>query len=182
MADYKPYDDFNQYDGDEDEAEDEGTEVTSEDCWSVISSFFEAKGLVAQQIDSYDEFAARTMQDIVEELGKFSIQQNSPPQDDTDEEAPYARRWDVRFKELVLAYPSIMEDDGTSTSLWPHEARLRNLTYSAAMFADLETTIKILPQPPQGIDGEEVRLNGCLILKSNKENTPEFILDVSRSC
>ena len=31
-------------------------EITSEDCWQVISAFFDAKGLVSQQLDSFDEF------------------------------------------------------------------------------------------------------------------------------
>jgi DNA-directed RNA polymerase II subunit RPB2 len=170
MADYKSYDTYDEYDEYEDDA---SPEITAEDCWSVISSFFEAKGLVAQQIDSYDEFAARTMQEIVSELGKFSIQQNAPPPED-NEEPPFARRYDVEFKNLVLAYPSITEDDGTSTSLWPHEARLRNLTYSAAMFADLKTSVNILPQPPQdeNVDLEDTSLTWVPDPKKNKNESP----------
>ena len=43
---------------------DEG--ITSEDCWTVISSFFDSKGLVSQQLDSFDEFISSTMQELVE--------------------------------------------------------------------------------------------------------------------
>ena len=53
---------------DEDEYEDEEDgAITSEDCWAVISSFFDTKGLVSQQLDSYDEFTRNTIQDIVKE-------------------------------------------------------------------------------------------------------------------
>ena len=47
-----------------DAADDYGGEepVVAEDCWAVIKSFFDAKGLVSQQIDSFDEFASTTMQ------------------------------------------------------------------------------------------------------------------------
>ncbi|KAK1046380.1 DNA-dependent RNA polymerase II, partial [Friedmanniomyces endolithicus] len=43
----------------------EDNAITSEDCWTVIQSFFESKGLVSQQLDSFDEFAATTMQEII---------------------------------------------------------------------------------------------------------------------
>lgn len=37
-------------------------EITEEDSWTVISSYFEEKGLVRQQLDSFDYFMATTMQ------------------------------------------------------------------------------------------------------------------------
>jgi DNA-directed RNA polymerase II subunit RPB2 len=43
--------------------------ITAEDCWTVIHSHFDSKGLVSQQIDSFDEFAGSTMQQIVAEIG-----------------------------------------------------------------------------------------------------------------
>lgn len=33
-----------------------------EDAWAVISAFFEAKGLVRQQLDSFNEFINSNMQ------------------------------------------------------------------------------------------------------------------------
>ncbi|CAO3695807.1 unnamed protein product [Rhizopus microsporus] len=41
--------------------------ITQEDCWTVIGSFFEEKGLVRQQLDSFDEFVQNTMQELVDE-------------------------------------------------------------------------------------------------------------------
>lgn len=40
----------------------EEEEITQEDAWIVISSFFEEKGLVRQQLDSFNEFVSNTMQ------------------------------------------------------------------------------------------------------------------------
>ena len=51
------------------EEEEEYEEITQEDCWTVISSFFEEKGLVRQQLDSFDEFVQNTMQELVDENG-----------------------------------------------------------------------------------------------------------------
>ncbi|KAG9566176.1 hypothetical protein KCU71_g4364, partial [Aureobasidium melanogenum] len=57
---------------------DEDDIITSEDCWTVIQSFFDSKGLVSQQLDSFDEFAGTSMQDIVTEQGRIVIDQNAP--------------------------------------------------------------------------------------------------------
>ncbi len=40
-------------------------EIGQEDAWTVISSFFEEKGLARQQLDSFNEFIQHTMQEIV---------------------------------------------------------------------------------------------------------------------
>jgi DNA-directed RNA polymerase II subunit RPB2 len=45
--------------------EHEEEEITQEDAWAVITSYFEEKGLVRQQLDSFDEFIQNTMQEIV---------------------------------------------------------------------------------------------------------------------
>jgi DNA-directed RNA polymerase II subunit RPB2 len=47
-----------------DEFEEE-EEIGQEDAWTVISSFFEEKGLARQQLDSFNEFIQHTMQEIV---------------------------------------------------------------------------------------------------------------------
>jgi DNA-directed RNA polymerase II subunit RPB2 len=40
----------------------------------VITSFFEDKGLVRQQLDSFDEFIQNTMQEIVDENASLVLQ------------------------------------------------------------------------------------------------------------
>jgi DNA-directed RNA polymerase II subunit RPB2 len=49
-------------------------EITQEDCWQIISSFFEDKGLVRQQLDSFDEFIQNTMQELVDENANLVLQ------------------------------------------------------------------------------------------------------------
>ena len=46
---------------------DDDEEITQEDSWHVISSFFDEKGLVRQQLESFDDFLQYKMQDIVDE-------------------------------------------------------------------------------------------------------------------
>ena len=63
---YAPDGDFNVA-GQSPEAEYADDSITQEDCWTVISSFFEGKGLVRQQLESFDEFVQNTMQELVDE-------------------------------------------------------------------------------------------------------------------
>lgn len=48
-------------------------EITQEDAWAVIKSYFEQHGLVSQQISSFDRFLNYTIQDIVHELREIEI-------------------------------------------------------------------------------------------------------------
>ena len=57
---------------------DEGDEeISQEDGWAVISAFFEEKGLVRQQLDSFNEFIQNTMQEIVDESADIEIRPES---------------------------------------------------------------------------------------------------------
>ena len=41
----------------------------TQDAWLVISAYFAEKGLVRQQLDSFDEFIQNTMQELVDDSG-----------------------------------------------------------------------------------------------------------------
>lgn len=51
----------------------EDEEINQEDTWTVISSYFEEKGLVRQQLDSFDEFIQNTMQEIVDQSPDLTL-------------------------------------------------------------------------------------------------------------
>ena len=57
---YTAFDD----DGDPDEFT---TELWQEACWIVINAYFDEKGLVRQQLDSFDELIQMSVQRIVED-------------------------------------------------------------------------------------------------------------------
>ena len=39
-------------------------EIFQEDTWEVVSAYFEDKGLVRQQLDSFNEFIGTTIQEV----------------------------------------------------------------------------------------------------------------------
>ena len=68
-------DDMGGYAGYEGEENDEITpDLWQEACWIVISSYFEEKGLVRQQLESFDEFIVMSVQRIVEESPAIELQ------------------------------------------------------------------------------------------------------------
>ncbi|KAI9892797.1 MAG: DNA-dependent RNA polymerase II [Vezdaea aestivalis] len=141
------------------EYEDEGYEdqgITTEDCWTVISSFFESKGLVSQQLDSFDEFVSTTMQDVVSEKGKLVLDQNAPP-DSADGEPIVVRRYEINFGTILLSRPSQTEGDASTQLLLPQEARLRNLTYSAPLFLEMTKKVTVAREKKRASsqDGED---------------------------
>ncbi|RWW10449.1 hypothetical protein GW17_00026007 [Ensete ventricosum] len=69
----------------------EDEEITQEDAWAVISAYFEEKGLVRQQLDSFDEFISTTMQGIVDESADIEIlpeRQHHPGRRPDSDEVP----------------------------------------------------------------------------------------------
>ena len=107
--------------------EDEG-EIAQDDTWAVISAFFKDKGLVRQQLDSFNEFVNSSMQEIVEEdpIRVRPEQQYVPGQQPGEENAD--KEHIVKFEQIYLSKPTTTEADGETAVLFPKEARLRNLT------------------------------------------------------
>jgi len=48
-------------------------DITQEDSWTLISKYFEEKGLVRQQLDSFDEFLMNSIQEVVDETLPIDI-------------------------------------------------------------------------------------------------------------
>ena len=56
-----------------------------EACWLVISSYFNEKGLVRQQLDSFDDFIQISIQRIIEETPEIELQAEAQhTNDDSD--------------------------------------------------------------------------------------------------
>lgn len=91
--------------------------------WPVVEALIKEKPLVKQHIDSYNEFVNKKIHKIVEETKEVDIQ--------TEEKCS------VKFHKLRLEQPSVTEADGSKRLIYPMEARLRNRTYSAAVFLEI---------------------------------------------
>mmetsp|Transcript_26160 Transcript_26160/g.85938 ORF Transcript_26160/g.85938 Transcript_26160/m.85938 type:complete len:1224 (+) Transcript_26160:40-3711(+) len=136
----------------EGEEEEEEEEITADDSWVVISSYFEQKGLVRQQLDSFDEFMENTMQEIVDEAGDIVVE--SQNQYMPGQEGFTKRRYKINFGQIYLSKPMMTESNGDTDTLFPKEARLRNLTYSAPLYVDMSKTVTEIDEDGNEDQGE----------------------------
>lgn len=112
-------------------------EISTEDAWTVISSFFEQKGLVRQQLDSFDQFVRVKMQEVVDENPQIIVQ-STPTAGSSS-----VRKMILKFGQIYVTKPPIYtESDGRSITLIPNEARIRDLTYSCNMYIDVTKIVE----------------------------------------
>eukprot|EP00271_Cylindrocystis_brebissonii_P022832 TRINITY_DN8941_c0_g1_i2.p1 TRINITY_DN8941_c0_g1~~TRINITY_DN8941_c0_g1_i2.p1 ORF type:complete len:1189 (+),score=261.50 TRINITY_DN8941_c0_g1_i2:389-3955(+) len=152
------------YGGDNDEEyENDNEEITQNDAWAVISAYFQEKGLVRQQLDSFNEFIQDTMQDIVDESSTIEVRpeaQHNPNNPVDLAEASYK----IQFGQVYLAKPNMTESDGETATLFPKAARIRGLTYSAPLYVDI--TKKVIKKTEDGLEEmEEDRVDKVFIGK-----------------
>ncbi|GHP02192.1 DNA-dependent RNA polymerase II [Pycnococcus provasolii] len=114
-------------------------EISQEDAWEVINCYFNEMGLVRQQLDSFDEFIQNTMQEIVDESMEIDVEPVSQhdPTGGGLRQGAAQKRFKVRFGQIYLSKPMMVEADGDTSTLFPKEARLRNLTYAAPLYLDM---------------------------------------------
>ncbi|CAL1694976.1 unnamed protein product [Somion occarium] len=162
-ADFDPTQ-YSQYDDGYDmEDEEEYEEISQEDCWTVITAFFDAKGLVRQQLDSFDEFVQNTMQELVDENADLILDQADQH---TGHESDVTRRYEIKFGQIYLSRPTVTESDGSVVPVFPQEARLRNLTYSAPLYIEMKKRVMVGREDPDSLTGD-------MIWEQEHEETPE---------
>jgi DNA-directed RNA polymerase II subunit RPB2 len=114
------------------------------DAWSAISAFFESTSMVQQQVSSFNKFWGASIQDIVDETPEIHVRSE-------EQHLPGGKggglvEYKLKMGDVYLSKPTVAEQDGEMRTLFPKEARLRNLTYSSAMNVDVKkTTITTLP-------------------------------------
>jgi len=92
--------------------------------WELIKAYYKENNLIQQNIDSYNQF-------VFDKVPKI-IQDNSSILSRVEDV-------EVRLTNVQILQPQIIEEDGSRrTDFYPMEARLRDKTYSAPLFADVE--------------------------------------------
>ncbi|SAL99837.1 hypothetical protein [Absidia glauca] len=96
------------------------------DKWKLLPAFLQVKGLVKQHIDSFNYF-------INVDLRKI-IKANEKVTSDVDP------NFYLKYTGIRVGMPERTDADVANRSYTPHECRLRDLTYSANIFVDVEYT------------------------------------------
>lgn len=114
------------------------SKLWQEACWIVINAYFNEKGLVRQQLDSFDEFIEMTIQRIVEDSQQIELQAEAQHNSGEIEKSAIHI---LKFEQIYLSKPTHWEKDGAPSPMMPNEARLRNLTYSAPLYVDITKSV-----------------------------------------
>lgn len=104
------------------------------DYWHLVERFLQEEGLVRQHIDSYNDFIDYNLQAIIDEAKEIPI-----------ESEKYSLK--IKLGKISVGAPRVIEVDGAERQIYPMEARIRNLTYSAPIHLEMTTII----------DGREAR-------------------------
>src|SRR5437870_6260284 len=130
-------------------------QVRKYDSWVVLSDLLQREGVARQHLNSYNEFVAKGMQNIIDEIGEIEVETVSTP-------------YKVKLGKLSIGMPRVVEIDGSVSNVLPMEARLRNLTYSSPIL--LEMTIE-----EEGLPRDTTRQHiGDLPVMRSEEHTSEL--------
>ena len=117
--------------------------LTQDNIWEIVRIFFEKKGLVKQQLHSYETFINQSIDQIIQDIGEIEIRHRDlkstitntlkSNDEDGDDEDNYASRIIIKFGETSVYKPVCIETDHGSTkdmkNMYPQTARLRQLSY-----------------------------------------------------
>ena len=90
--------------------------------YPLMKSYFDYHSLVKQHLDSYNAFVSEGIYDIIESVG--GIETN-------------VEGFDIKFGQLRIEKPMIIEADGAQRAILPSEARIRDFTYAAPLFLEM---------------------------------------------
>ncbi|MBS3145298.1 DNA-directed RNA polymerase subunit B'' [Candidatus Woesearchaeota archaeon] len=95
----------------------------------LIKKYYDEHSLVESNINSFNNFAEIELHNIVREFSE--INPTIIPQD--------VEKFQIKLDKVWLDKPKFVEADGSVRNVYPSEARLRGLTYSAPMFLKIST-------------------------------------------
>jgi len=98
---------------------------------TLIQKHFKEHSFVNSNIESFNNFIEEDLKKIIEE--NKEIVPTIPPQNIED--------FRIKFDKIWVTKPEITEADGSKRNIYPAEARLRKLTYSAPTFIEVSAHI-----------------------------------------
>ncbi len=130
-------------------------------------NFFAEERLAEHHFRSFNGFLERGMQEVVHEKGRIDTDIG-----DKEGEEPV---W-IELGEVRIVTPRVREADGSEELLYPQEARLRNITYSAPVFMEMSI---VQGDPHEGedrvVDHQEVKIGRMpIMVGSSKCNIADF--------
>jgi DNA-directed RNA polymerase subunit B" len=140
--------------------------MNRQDRRAVSRAYFKQDRIADHHFRSFDAFIERGMQRVVDE--KETI--DTDIGDKEGEEPVYVDLGDVR-----IVTPRVREADGSEELLYPQEARLRNITYAAPVFMEMDVVVGGEEEPERVVDSAETKIGRMpIMVGSSKCNIAGF--------
>ncbi|MFC2143774.1 DNA-directed RNA polymerase subunit B'' [Candidatus Aenigmatarchaeota archaeon] len=105
---------------------------------SMYRSMEKERGWVDFQIDSFNHFVEEGIQNIINEIATVKMN-------------PELGDMKMKFGKVHIGRPVVKEADGSTRQIYPNEARVRNLTYSAPVFVDITPIVNGIQEKPERV-------------------------------
>jgi DNA-directed RNA polymerase subunit B" len=140
---------------------------------SVFSkAYLKREKIVQHQLDSFNYFLDEGIQRIIDELPYTETSISG----EDEEKGKY--KLGVKFGKITVGIPKAREADGSYEDIFPSQARLRNLNYSAPIILDMQLVKKYESGELEIMRDEEKVAIGELpiMLKSNRCNLSKDVI------
>nr|WNS68468.1 DNA-directed RNA polymerase II subunit 2 [Trichomonas gallinae] len=160
MSDY--YDEQRSDREDDGYIQEEEDSKIQEDVWLIVSKFFRKRGLVKQQLKSFNKFVFESIDYILKDKGSITLQtenlySNKAKMDmDEDEDEPEGKTIHISFDTSGIIRPETPENKLLS----PLVARLRGLSYSLTVVAPIDIIVVDSQK-----NSAEAKIESCEIAK-----------------
>ena len=107
--------------------------------WEAVKTYFAngVRRLVEHQVDSYEDFVRNKLPLIIQSTPPITVWHEQHP-----ELKKYKYEFKLSFEKVTYMKPRIQEATGRVKPMLPMEARVRNFTYAAQMYADVRFTAR----------------------------------------
>jgi len=116
-------------------------ELDVDSLWFVFKTYVETLGLARQHLDSYNSFVAKKLRQIVDSIGEIRPSWRlRRKQEELHTLASHDVKVVIRIPEDLreaFSMPIVKEADGYVHPITPYECRIRDISYMAALYADI---------------------------------------------
>ena len=110
--------------------------IDEKDCWKVASAYFKQFGLVSQQINSFNNFIKKYIQEIIDDNKTIIIKPDIKYNNNVDQQR--SKSYELEFGQATIEdFPHFKESKKENKILFPHEARIRKIYYSINLYVDI---------------------------------------------
>ena len=104
-------------------------DLSEQELWFIISSYFHKYGIARHQIESFDNFMTTYLPHIIQESSEIVLKSKDVTHT-------------IALCNQSVQKPMLQECDGYDRPIMPHMARMRSATYSSAVMVDVVHDIK----------------------------------------